>query len=59
MSWTQLIDSLVATKAELQALVFTRGVHLEINMAATHLERKDGTVALLASTDPDEHNPTI
>jgi hypothetical protein len=29
MSWTSLIDPLVTSKAELEALVFSRGVHLE------------------------------
>jgi hypothetical protein len=29
VSWTSLIDPLVTSKAELEALVFSRGVHLE------------------------------
>ncbi len=29
MSWTSLIDPLVTSKAELEAVVFSRGVHLE------------------------------
>ena len=58
-SWTSLIKSLVTTnKGELEKLIFTCGVHLEINKACRNTVRDPpktaGPVAFPGSTDTDD-----
>ncbi len=56
MSWTSLIDPLVTTKAELEALVFSRGVHLESKeLAFRQYDRKNEPTAFAAGgAQPDD-----
>jgi hypothetical protein len=54
MSWTSLIEHLVTTRVELEALIFSRGVHLEPKELALQSDRKTEPTAFLAyETDDD------
>jgi hypothetical protein len=56
MSWTSLIDPLVTSKAELEALDFSRGVHLESKeLAFSQYDRKTEPTAFAAGGgQPDD-----
>jgi ribosomal protein S15P/S13E len=47
---------MVTTKAQVEELIFTRGVHLETEMAVTQFVSKTGLIALPASTTEDDTN---
>ena len=48
MSWTYLIEPLITTKADLETLIFSRGVHLESKELALQLEGKTEPTAFPA-----------
>jgi hypothetical protein len=48
MSWTSLIEPLITTKADLEALIFSRGVHLKAKELALQSESKTEPTAFLA-----------
>jgi len=39
-TWTALINPMTTTKAEIEDLIFTRGVHLEAKLSASQLETR-------------------
>ena len=47
-SWTSLVDPLVTTTETLDNLIFSRGVHLEDRLAASHFEKNSGPMAFPA-----------
>ena len=55
MSWTSLIEPLITTKADLEALIFSRGVHLEAKELALQIERKTEPTAFPAYETNETH----
>jgi hypothetical protein len=57
MSWTSLIEPLITTKANLEAFIFSRGVHLEAKELALKSESKTEPMAFPAydTNETDEN----
>ena len=53
-SWTSVIVAGVTTKAELEELIFGRGVHIEAKLIASRFETKTGPVAFPGTTNFDD-----
>jgi len=55
-SWTALIVPGVTVKAQIEELIFNRGVHIETKLSAAYSETKTGPVAFpgSTSTNPDD-----
>jgi len=48
MSWRSLIELLSTTRNKLEALIFSRGVHLEAKVISAELGTKSGPIAFSA-----------
>jgi hypothetical protein len=55
MSWTSLIEPLVTTRVKLEALIFSRGVHLEAKELALQSDRKTELTAFPAYESDDDN----